>query len=353
VKVGTTVSSVEVRYSIGTGATATPAPTATATFTPTATQAGQVGFPSTGVLDSFNRANGVIGSNWSGETAGYAIAANQLDVVAGGAIFWSPTAFGADQEAYLTLAEVETQGGEHDLLLKAQGTLSWSSGALEVLYDSVGRKVQVWTYASSQGWVQRGTDLAVTYQNGDQFGVRARANGDVEIYRNGVLQGVRSVSGWPYAGNGGYIGAWFASAPNAVVDDFGGGSMGTVPGSTATPTATVSTSTATATLTRTSTPTPTITATRTTTQTPTATRTQTSTATITQTATSTLTRTPTATASPTQTPTFTQTATMTRTSTATQTLTATATPTHLYTFLAFIATTNDTPLSRNRADHRR
>jgi hypothetical protein len=58
------------------------------------------------VLDNFNRANGAIGSNWSGQTGGYTIAANKLDVGNGGYIFWNPSSFGAEQEAYITLSNI-------------------------------------------------------------------------------------------------------------------------------------------------------------------------------------------------------------------------------------------------------
>ena len=45
--------------------------------------------------------------------------------------------------------------------------------------------------------------------------------------------GVRDASSWTYAANGGYIGMWFISAGNALLDDFGGGTVVTpVPNST-------------------------------------------------------------------------------------------------------------------------
>ena len=47
--------------------------------TPTPTPSGSA-FPSTGVLDDFNRADGSLGSHWSGSTSGYAIAGSQLSV---------------------------------------------------------------------------------------------------------------------------------------------------------------------------------------------------------------------------------------------------------------------------------
>ena len=54
-------------------------------------------------------------------------------------------------------------------------------------------------------WVQRGTDLPVTFVNGNQFGARAKSNGTIEIYRNGILIDSHAASGWTYSANSGYI----------------------------------------------------------------------------------------------------------------------------------------------------
>jgi hypothetical protein len=96
---------------------------------------------------------------------------------------------------------------------------------VKVLYDPIAHVVQVWTYANGQGWVQRGVDIPVTFVDGDQFGARAKENGLVEVYRNGVLIGSSDTSGWTYSGNGGYIGLWLINAGDAIVDDFGGGTI--------------------------------------------------------------------------------------------------------------------------------
>jgi hypothetical protein len=305
VRVGTTVSNVEVRYTLG-GPTATPAPTLTPPPTPTATVNGPIPYPSTGILDNFNRANGALGSNWAGVTGGYSLASNQLTVGSGDAILWQAAPFGADQEVYVTFAAINSNASDQDLLLKSQASSAWGNGAIEVLYNAAAHQVEVWTFANAQGWVQRGGALSVTYMNGDQFGARARANGSVEVYRNGALLGTWDVTAWPYYAGGGYIGLWFAGAAGAVVDDFGGGS--TVAGATATPPAS-----------------PTVTATS---ATPTPTRTLTALAA--NTATPTATRTPTpltgSTSTPTNTPTVTPTRTSTRTATALPTATLTSTP---------------------------
>jgi hypothetical protein len=178
------------------------------------------------VLDTFNRANGAIGTDWSGYSSAFGIASNQLDVTSNGwftSILWKNTSFGADQEAYLTLSQVDTGSNEQSLILKSQSNAGTTSGLVYVMYDGAGRTVQVWTYHPTQDWVQHGAALPVTFANGDRFGVRAKADGTVEIYRNGTLLGTRSISTWPFHASGGYIGLWMVNAPNARLDNFGGG----------------------------------------------------------------------------------------------------------------------------------
>jgi YD repeat-containing protein len=203
-------------------ATATPTNTSAVSPTPTSTSAS---FPLTGILDNFNRSNGAIGSNWGGSTSGYSISSNQLDVSGGGEIYWKNNQFGASQEVYVKFVTLDTSGAEQDLLLKSQSNTGYTSGVVEVWYSHSGQKVQVWTYTSSQGWVQRGADISVTFANGDIFGARATAAGQVSVYKNGILQGTRDITAWPYYASGGYIGLWFDQAGAALLDDFGGGTM--------------------------------------------------------------------------------------------------------------------------------
>lgn len=200
-------------------ATPTPSPTLTPSVTP-----GSGTFPATGVLDNFNRADGAIGSNWSVATVGYSIASNHLDVGSGGAIYWSPATFGANQEAYVTLTTPDSTAEEIDLLLK-HADIGQSYRLIEVWYQPANGKVQVWTYDPTADWVQRGSDIEVTFAAGDQFGARAKADGTVEVYKNGSLVGSANVSGWSYYADGGAVGMWMVSAGDAVLDDFGGGDV--------------------------------------------------------------------------------------------------------------------------------
>ena len=264
------------------------APTSTPTSAPTSTPtpATSSAFPSTTVLDNFNRANGAIGGNWSGVSGGYNITSNQLHVGTGGDIYWNPTIFGSNQEAYYTLASIDPNGSEIDLLLKAQNPNYIGNGVLEVSYDPHGHQVSVWTYTSTSGWVQQGATMPVTFNAGDQFGARAMVDGTVNVYRNGALLGSAGVTSWPYYNAGGYIGLWTVNAAATVVDDFGGGGVTSALAPTFTPTSTPTntpppTSTPTATPLQPPTATPTVgpssTPTRTPTSTPTSTRTPTTT----------------------------------------------------------------------------
>ena len=184
--------------------------------------------PSTEVLDDFNRADGSIGGNWSGNTYSYRISSDQLLVDDNGSnsdVYWSNEAFGPDQEAYITFSQSNTNAWEQDLLLKAQSNSTWGDGILEVLYDTVGQRVQVWTYEWPQEWIQHGADIPVTFIDGDIFGARALADGTVEVYRNEELLASRDITSWSHYADGGYIGLWFIGAENTILDDFGGGAV--------------------------------------------------------------------------------------------------------------------------------
>ena len=204
-------------------------------MTPTNTPAtGTVNFPTSAQLDLFERTNGAIGATWLGSPQSYAITGNTLGVNGDGDIYWA-NAFGPDQEVYVTLTAVAPAASEIDLLLKAQAANSWNAGVIEILYHPASSSIQVWTFDNGQGWVQYGAAIPVTFVAGDQFGARASADGTVTVYRNGVALASRSVSTWPSFANGGALGLWMISANNTLLDNFGGGNVGSAPVATATP----------------------------------------------------------------------------------------------------------------------
>lgn len=194
----------------------------------------------TPVRDSFDRADGNIGSNWSGHSglSGYRIINGQLHVIGGGPLYWrgNPT-FDSAQEVFVTLAAVDPHGGEQDLLLKVQGSsANWRKGVIEAVYDARAGTVHVETYRPGQRhWTVYPT-IAATLQNGDRFGAQALADGTIHLFKNCTLLGTLTLNPADQAffnSKGGAIGLWFINAPDAVLDDLGGGALANAGAATA------------------------------------------------------------------------------------------------------------------------
>ena len=189
--------------------------------------AAAVGFPSASVLDNFNRPNGPIGLNWTGQTTGLSINSNSL-IHSGGyaSVVWNGAGgvFGPVQEAYFKLLAVTPSSPEHDVLLKVQGTTT-ANAHIEVRYDALEGAVRVATYTPGIGWEPRGGPYPVTLVPGDVYGARAFDNGHVDVFVNGVNLGTADCSGWGFANAGGRIGMGYDNATSSRMDDFGGGNV--------------------------------------------------------------------------------------------------------------------------------
>jgi hypothetical protein len=123
------------------------------------------------------------------------------------------------------MSNVDEEGEKQGLVLKSQSPTSASSGSIEVLYDAANHVVRVMTSAETQGRVQRGADIPATFIDGDRFIARARPDGMVEVYRNDQLLGTRDVTVWLHYAEDGYTGLSFVNAGDALLDDFGGGTV--------------------------------------------------------------------------------------------------------------------------------
>ena len=186
-------------------------------------------FPTTAVLDNFNRANGALGAPWVDpiyNLAGLSINANALAQAccSYATPVWGGASFGPNQEAYITINPLTASSPEHDLMLKLQ-TPRYDSPHVEVRYDKTTNQVDISTFDPVGGWIGLGTPIAATFVAGDRLGARAYENGTVEAYRNGVLIGTRDTGGWPYALFGGYLGLTLDKAYSSKLDDFGGGNI--------------------------------------------------------------------------------------------------------------------------------
>lgn len=180
-------------------------------------------FPTTGVLDNFNRPNGAIGGSWTGDTNGLVISNNQLtQTCCYATTAWNGAIFGPDQEVFIHFNQATPNAFEHDVLLKIQGTSTYA-GHLECRWDGVGNVVTVNTYDPTTTWVNWGTFNGVSFQAGDTFGARAHADGTVQVFKNGISFGICSVAGWRFANAGGRVGLTLNGATSSLLDDFGGG----------------------------------------------------------------------------------------------------------------------------------
>jgi hypothetical protein len=191
-------------------------------------------FPNAGVLDGFDRRDGKLGKDWSGDKdqGSYRIRDDKVDVRNGGAIFWQSEEFDVDQEAFVTLTNVDRNGRRQGLLLKAQSPghkaePDYTNGALQVLYDAKKGAVNVRTFVPrSRDWTSY-PPVAVTFEDGDQFGARVYASGQVRIYKNYLpveTITLNAVDQSFFNHRGGRIGLKFdESADRAAFDNFGGG----------------------------------------------------------------------------------------------------------------------------------
>lgn len=180
-------------------------------------------FPSTGILDNFDRANGPIGSAWGGDTSGMVVFDSALVQQNGynSFVLLSPV-LSPVQEVYVTIKRTTANAPENDLMLKIQGA-TWDAGHIEVRYDDAEQGVRVSTYSLGTGWAPHSGLIPMVLQNGDQFGARAFANGLVVVYRNHVQMGIADCSDWPQAALGGRVGLTLGGVSNSIFDDFGGG----------------------------------------------------------------------------------------------------------------------------------
>lgn len=174
------------------------------------------------VLDDFNRRDGGLPTTWAGTRSGYRTIAQRLDVGEGGPLYWNAAAFGADQMASITLVQSGLTDAHQSLLLKVQGG-AWTKGALAVYFEPGAGQVGLEAYVPNKGW----TTLAVfpaALMPGDRLTGVALADGTLQAYVNGVFLG-QANAGKFFAGKGGRIGLWFFQAREAVLDDFGGGTL--------------------------------------------------------------------------------------------------------------------------------
>lgn len=204
-------------------------------------------FPTTSVLDDFNRANAKPPSaNWSKiywAVDNVSLVSNQIVGAAASetdASYWNVETFGADCEAYATIASRATSGDYANMTLEVRiqdpAASTYDGYELEVVMREGGSNVnilRIWKYVDND-YEQLGSDIATTVNNGDAFGIEVTGTSTTTI------RAYRKPSGgsWGQVGSditdssspitsAGYIGVGFYNNASAATsaDDFGGGTV--------------------------------------------------------------------------------------------------------------------------------
>jgi len=121
----------------------------------------------------------------------------------------------------MTINSINGMDTEHELILKSQGGMIQECESIQVDY----RYPTLHLYGCTGGtFTEIGTGVDVIFMPGNQFGVRAHADGTVEAFKDGMLLKTWDASSWPFYANGGRIGwASYGVVSPALRNDFGGG----------------------------------------------------------------------------------------------------------------------------------
>jgi hypothetical protein len=183
--------------------------------------------PTTPVLDNFNRANATtLGSGWSNEDAtrfkDFGITSNQAKDAATTYAwdYWNASQFGPDSEAYATIAKAPT--GSESVRLAVRNQPGKTNTGYAVQVDATGHWTIQRLNGSASGQIAAGSTQALAVGNA----VMIRAVGSTIqglLLSGGTWTVMVTATDSTYGGSG-YVSM---EAHTAILDDFGGGTVGT------------------------------------------------------------------------------------------------------------------------------
>lgn len=190
-------------------------------------------FPTTGVLDDFNR-----GNEGPPPSASWTNLQNGLEVVSNACVgdvnaanndgYWDLTTFGADSEAYATMTDVLAGGGGGYFgayaRLKDVGAWGTTDGYF-IQTNQPDDDVEL--YIVDNGvYTQLGNSIAQVIADGDKFGIEVVGGTLTAYYKDGAAAwgslGTRADATY---GAAGYIGLYIYDNDRGILDDFGGGTV--------------------------------------------------------------------------------------------------------------------------------
>ncbi len=200
-------------------------------------------FPTTPLLDDFNRADGALGSNWStpvesGEPGTPTIFSNAM--VAPGSTdasaWWNPTTFGPDTEVFGTIPSASDKSAAIYLFARTASENSSGSDNYTVVFILQSNTIEVYRNINNVG---TGPILSISHTHtvGSQYGMRVStvgADNFIEVFKDGVSLGSTTDVGQAANVPGpGHIGAGLFGGGSSLTrawDNFGGGTVVTFSG---------------------------------------------------------------------------------------------------------------------------
>lgn len=147
-------------------------------------------FPTTSILDNFNRADGAIGGSWTApmwtgdgtpqistnQLTGAANVGNYYDA------YWNASSFGPDTEAYVTIATRGNAGNADELYIDVRGTPGTvTSYQLDIAMGSPNDTWQVIKTVSGAGSTLGATYTSQNISAGDSVGIEVTGSSTVTI----------------------------------------------------------------------------------------------------------------------------------------------------------------------------
>ena len=194
-------------------------------------------FPTTGLLDNFNRTaeNPLANGNWSGPTFGGGAQCKSDGTAATAAAafgnsYWSAATFGADTEVFQTLSALDAAPQEGNAWrLTSPGVLNSERGY--ELFAVSGTGFEVYRIDVNQVETKLGATISQTYSAGDKFGAEMIGSTITVEYKAGAGAwgsiGTRTDANLTTAGN---IGCSVKNVGTDTLDDFSGGTVVVVGG---------------------------------------------------------------------------------------------------------------------------
>lgn len=187
-------------------------------------------FPTTSILDNFNRADtsNISGSSsWGASTlfgqSAFGITSNQLDTIAANCNnIWTPTY--TDTEVYITINDAMYGTNRIALGARFSGSGSTPNGYF-VFWKHDNDTIGFYKYTSGAS-SQIGTDISIVLSAGDKFGMSVIGNTlTAYAYQSGAWSSIGSQTDSTYT-SAGYL--WVFARLNStanLMDDFGGGEV--------------------------------------------------------------------------------------------------------------------------------